>query len=66
MMPTERRSPRRSTVMTFLSDRRGETAIEYGLIATLVVVVTLAGLSQFSAATNKMYNKITNAMAATP
>ncbi|TXN24515.1 Flp family type IVb pilin [Methylobacterium sp. WL9] len=52
--------------MTFLSDRRGETAIEYGLIATLVVVVTLAGLSQFSAATNKMYNKITNAMAATP
>lgn len=63
---TGRRSPRRSTVVAFLLDRRGETAIEYGLIASLVVVVILAGLSQFSGATNRMYSKITNAMAATP
>ncbi|GEO99147.1 Flp family type IVb pilin [Methylobacterium haplocladii] len=52
--------------LRLLRDCRGEMAIEYGLIASLVVVAILASLGQFSGATNKLYNKITNAMQTAP
>lgn len=62
----KQRSLAPTIVSRFLADRSGETAVEYGLIASLVVVAILTALSQFSTATNKMYAKISNAMSGTP
>ncbi|MET0258888.1 MAG: Flp family type IVb pilin [Methylobacterium sp.] len=52
--------------MRCLRDSRGETAIEYSLIASLVVLAIIAALTQYSGATNRLYNKITNAMQTMP
>ena len=47
------------------SDKRGATAIEYGLIAALIVVSMLAGLGTLGGGANGMWgqmaNKVTNA-----
>lgn len=40
------------------SDKRGATAIEYGLIASLIVVSMMAGLSTLGGGTNGMWGKI--------
>ncbi len=40
------------------SDKRGATAIEYGLIASLIVVAMIAGLSSLSGGANGMWGKI--------
>lgn len=39
---------------------RGATAIEYGLIASLLVLVTLAGMQQLGGTSNSMYGRISN------
>ena len=48
------------------SDRRGATAIEYGLIAALIAVAAIGGMSSLGGGANGMWgrldNKITNAM----
>ena len=48
------------------SDRRGATAIEYGLIAALIAVAAIGGMSNLGGGANGMWgrldNKITNAM----
>jgi Flp pilus assembly pilin Flp len=50
----------------FLRDRGGETSLEYGLIAVLVAIGTLAGLKALGAGNSSSWsstsNKITNAM----
>jgi len=38
--------------------RKGATAIEYGLIAALIAVVTIAGLSVLGTTLNGTYNNI--------
>lgn len=43
---------------TFFTDESGETAIEYGLIASLIVIVLLAGLGLFSSAMDGMYSSL--------
>jgi pilus assembly protein Flp/PilA len=49
-------------VMTFirklLRDEAGPTAIEYGLIAALIAVVTIAGLTTLGTTLNSRYNAI--------
>ena len=52
-----------SAIRTFRrlrSDKRGATAIEYGLIAALIVVAMMAGLSSLGGGTNGMWGKLAN------
>jgi pilus assembly protein Flp/PilA len=46
----------------FGADEGGATAIEYGLIASLIVVVIIAAIQDISAATITMYDLIVAAM----
>jgi pilus assembly protein Flp/PilA len=48
----------RTFIKQFLADRRGPTAIEYGLIAALIAVVTIAGLTTLGTTLNARYNSI--------
>ena len=41
-----------------VASRKGATAIEYGLIAALVAVVTIAGLTTLGTNLNTKYNNI--------
>jgi pilus assembly protein Flp/PilA len=41
-----------------LRDEAGPTAIEYGLIAALIAVVTIAGLTTLGTTLNARYNAI--------
>jgi len=47
-----------NTIIEFLKDEKGATAIEYGLIAALVGVAIIAALDNFGNATGNMYNFI--------
>lgn len=44
-------------------DRSGPTAVEYGLIAGLVAVVTIAGLTTLGTTVNAKYNYVSSKMA---
>ena len=48
----------RKLVSCFFADESGTTAIEYGLIAALIAVVTIAGLSTLGTKLNGTYNNI--------
>jgi pilus assembly protein Flp/PilA len=54
--------PQECKVMNFirklLRDEAGPTAIEYGLIAALIAVVTIAGLTTLGTTLNSRYNAI--------
>ncbi|MFN7057123.1 Flp family type IVb pilin [Hyphomonas sp.] len=43
-------------------DERGATAVEYGLIAALIVVAVVAGVTSVAEENTKMYNKIEEAV----
>ena len=43
---------------TLSRNRKGATAIEYGLIAALIAVVTIAGLTTLGTNLNAKYNTI--------
>ncbi len=47
-----------NTVFKFLRDKNGSTAIEYGLIASLIVVVVIGGMSAVGTATENVYNDL--------
>jgi pilus assembly protein Flp/PilA len=42
----------------FLKDERGVSAVEYGLIAALIVIAMLAGLIQVANVTTGMWNNV--------
>ena len=42
------------------SDKRGATAIEYGLIAALIAVAAIGGMSSLGGGSNGMYGKLDN------
>ena len=42
------------------SDKRGATAIEYGLIAALIVVAMMGGLSALGGGAGGMWTKLNN------
>ena len=45
------------------SDRRGATAIEYGLIAALIAVAAIGGMSSLGGGSNGMWGKLDNKVA---
>ena len=45
----------RTTLRRLRSDKRGATAIEYGLIAALIVISMMAGLSQLGGGAGGMW-----------
>ena len=42
------------------ADKRGATAIEYGLIAALIVVARMGGLSALGGGANGMWGRLSN------
>jgi pilus assembly protein Flp/PilA len=46
----------------FLQDETGVTAIEYGLIAGLMFLAIVAGVSLFATNANAMFNKVSAAV----
>lgn len=43
-----------------LADKRGATAIEYGLIAALIVVAAMGGISMLGGGAGGMWTKLNN------
>jgi pilus assembly protein Flp/PilA len=39
---------------------RGATAVEYGLIVSLIVIAMMASLGNFAGSTQSMWNKVSN------
>jgi pilus assembly protein Flp/PilA len=54
----------RTFIRRLLADQSGPTAIEYGLIAALIAVVTIAGLTTLGTNLNSKYNAIATNVAA--
>ena len=52
----------RKNLRTLGADKRGATAIEYGLIVALIVVAMIGGLTMLGGGTSGMWTKINNAM----
>lgn len=50
----------RTTFRRLSRDKRGATAIEYGLIAALIVVAMMGGLSALGGGAGGMWTKINN------
>jgi len=44
------------------ADRRGATAIEYGLIVALIAVSTIGGMESLGGGVGGMWGKLTNVM----
>jgi pilus assembly protein Flp/PilA len=47
-------------IKTVLRDRRGGTAIEYGMIAALVVLVMIAALTEMARTTTGIWNNVSD------
>ena len=48
----------RMTLRKFRADERGATAIEYGLIAALIIIAMMGGLSAMGGGSAGMWGKI--------
>lgn len=46
----------------FIDDEEGATAIEYGLIVSLMTIVLITGIAAFNAAMSEMYSSIDTTM----
>ncbi|UVO53459.1 Flp family type IVb pilin [Sphingomonas sp. SUN039] len=53
----------RSGLSKLLRDKRGATAIEYGLIAALVVLGAFLGIKNFATTSVNMWNNVSNTVA---
>jgi pilus assembly protein Flp/PilA len=47
-----------NAIRRFLRDRRGATAVEYGLIVSLIIVAIMGALTSFGNATIEMWNNV--------
>ena len=54
----------RKFIQKLICNRDGATAIEYGLIAALIAVVTIAGLTTLGTTLNSKYNTIATKVSA--
>jgi len=45
---------------SIFKDRRGATAVEYGLILALVFIAMIAGVTRFSDTTISMWDRVAN------
>ena len=52
----------RRTLRTLGADKRGATAIEYGLIVALIVVAMMGALAGLGGGVGGMWSKISNAV----
>lgn len=52
-----------SLIKTFVADESGATAIEYGLIASLIAVAIIAGAKSLGSQINNTFNSVANSMA---
>lgn len=50
----------RRMLRTLVTDERGATAIEYGLIAAMIVVAMIVGLSSLGGGALGMWTKVNN------
>ena len=50
----------RRNLRGLLADRRGATAIEYGLIAALIAVSAIGGMSALGGGSNGMWSNLSN------
>jgi len=50
-------------ITNFLADESGATAIEYGLLASLIAVVIIAGATLLGSNINQVFNKIAGCIA---
>jgi pilus assembly protein Flp/PilA len=48
------------TIRNFIRSEEGATAVEYGLIAALIVIAMLTALSNVATTTSEMWNKVSN------
>ena len=48
----------RKTLLRLIADQRGATAIEYGLIAALIVIAMMGGLKTLGGGAGGMWTKI--------
>jgi len=55
-----------AAIRSFARDTRGATAVEYSLIASLVVVVLLVGLGKLGDAALTMWSGLSDAVAGEP
>ncbi len=51
-----------NTLRRLRANRRGATAIEYGLICALIVIAMTAGLATLGGGTSGMWTKVNNAV----
>lgn len=51
------------TMRRLRSDKRGATAIEYGLIVALIAVAAIGGMSSLGGGSNGMWGKLDNKVA---
>lgn len=51
---------RSKLLKSFLADRKGATAVEYGLLAALISIGMLVGLSSFSDTLNNTFFELSN------
>lgn len=51
------------TMKRLLGDRKGGTAIEYGLIAALIVIAMIASFIEVANTTTAMWNNVSTRMA---
>ena len=49
-------------ISRFIRDERGSTALEYGLIAALVVVVIIGGITSVGNGVSSTWNSVSNAI----
>ena len=49
-------------MMRFLRDRKGATAIEYGLIAALISIAAVAGFTSFGGSLGGMWGRVDTAV----
>ncbi|WP_276120448.1 Flp family type IVb pilin [Pararhizobium qamdonense] len=54
------------TLMRFMNDNSGATAVEYGLLATLISAAMVVGLGAFSDNLLLVFQKITTTLAGAP
>ncbi|MEY2925606.1 MAG: hypothetical protein RL367_83 [Pseudomonadota bacterium] len=53
------------TLVRLLTDKRGATAIEYGLIAALIAVAAVTAMGNLGTKVGKTFNNVNNNMKAT-
>lgn len=51
---------KRHVFRALIHDERGGTAVEYGLIAALIVIASVSALKNLASANTQMWNKVSN------